>query len=337
VTVLRSDRFERPEPARSALDALAALHDRPPARRTALPSGLGVLDEVLDGGVRPGELALLVGKPAVGKTILALQWARYVARSGAVAVYACYEHDEATLLGRLLASELGEMVEEGDASISGVSPDTLVECAHRVGSSRMPLADAVASHRALAEASRRVARYADRLVLAASSRLTVAGLAEVVRSRPDVPVVLFVDYLQKVPVPGAEHLAGDRVVTVAEELKTLALEEDIAIVGITAVDQVGLAARRVHGHHARGASSLAYESDVVVVLNEKLDIVSRAHLADSPTRSDEFRHQVVFSVEKHRRGVPTDLEFDKDFVCSRFDSTGRWVAERLWTEGSFER
>ncbi len=336
MTVLRSERFERPASARSALAALSSLHDRPPARRTALPSGLRVLDEVLDGGVRPGELALLVGKPAVGKTILALQWARYVARSGAVAVYACYEHDEATLLGRLLASELGEMVERDDASLAGVSPDTLVECAHRVGSGRMPLAEAVASHRAIAEASRRVARYADRLVLAASCRLPVDGLAEVVASRPDVPVVLFVDYVQKVPVTGSGRDVGDAIVPIAEQLKALALDEDIAVVGITAVDQVGLAARRVHGHHARDASSLAYESDVVVVLNEKLDIVSRAHLAHSSTRSDEFRRQVVFSVEKHRRGVPTDLEFDKDFVCSRFDATGRWVAERLWSEGSLE-
>ena len=45
---------------------------------------------------------LLGGKPGVGKTIAALQWARSMAQRGVVAVYLCFEHDEVTLLTRLL-------------------------------------------------------------------------------------------------------------------------------------------------------------------------------------------------------------------------------------------
>ena len=46
---------------------------------------------------------------------------------------------------------------------------------------------------------------------------------------------------------------------------------------------------------------------------------------------------MVFSVEKNRNG-PSDveLEFRKDFANFRFDPAGRWVAERLWHEGSIE-
>jgi replicative DNA helicase len=74
-----------------------------------------------------------------------------------------------------------------------------------------------------------------------------------------------------------------------------------------------------------------------VVLNDKLDVVSKAHIAYSPTRIDEFRRQVVFSIEKNRNGMSDiDLEFVKEFGSYRFDPQGAWVAERLWHENSVE-
>ena len=74
------------------------------------------------------------------------------------------------------------------------------------------------------------------------------------------------------------------------------------------------------------------------MLNEKLDVVSRAHFVHSPTRAEEFQRHVVFSVEKNRNGTPdVHLEFEKDFAHYRFHPRGRWVSERLWTEGSIEQ
>ena len=122
-----------------------------------------------------------------------------------------------------------------------------------------------------------------------------------------------------------------------ESLKQLALDQKLVVVAIAAADQAGLDARRLHLRHFRGSTALAYEADAVVVLNEKLAVVSRAHLAYSPTRAEEFHRQVVFSVEKNRNGSPDiNLEFEKDFAHYRFHPRGRWVAERLWTEGSVE-
>ena len=122
-----------------------------------------------------------------------------------------------------------------------------------------------------------------------------------------------------------------------ESLKELALEQNIGVVAVAAADQDGLDARRLHLHHFRGSTALAYEADGVVVLNEKLAVVSRAHAAYSPTRIEEFRSQVVFSVEKNRSGAAdVDLEFAKDFAHYRFDPKGTWVADRFWTEGSIE-
>src|SRR5689334_22595423 len=93
------------------------LHDLVSAHRTRevvqpgegvrFPTGLHPLDYVLRGGVRPGDLALMLGRPGVGKTIMALQWARNVAMHGRDAIYVCYEHNPDTLLQRLIGLELG--------------------------------------------------------------------------------------------------------------------------------------------------------------------------------------------------------------------------------------
>ena len=95
--------------ARASADPLGARHARraAPADRAArstpcCPPGFDLLDDVLAGGIRQGEVLLLGGKPGVGKTIASLQWARSMAQRGIVAVYLCYEHDEVTLVTRLL-------------------------------------------------------------------------------------------------------------------------------------------------------------------------------------------------------------------------------------------
>jgi len=60
-------------------------------RLRPLPTGFSPLDEVLNGGVRPGELLIVGGPFGVGKTILGLQMARNVVchDPSARALYIC--------------------------------------------------------------------------------------------------------------------------------------------------------------------------------------------------------------------------------------------------------
>src|SRR5919106_600366 len=74
-----------------------------------IPTGFQALDHSLGGGVRAGDLVLVGGSPGVGKTIVSLQWARNIALAGGTCIYACYEHEESALLGRLLALEMGDL------------------------------------------------------------------------------------------------------------------------------------------------------------------------------------------------------------------------------------
>jgi replicative DNA helicase len=323
----------------TALTTLAELHQAEP---TASPSstratGFTLLDDVLGGGVRPGELLLVGGKPAVGKTIACLQWARTMARRGVVAVYLCYEHDPATLLARLLSCELGELAVDSWRSVD-FRLEELEARLRDVAAGTLTLREALESDPLLAEAEQRLAVYADRLVLfqGSGTRTDTRAIRGAVHRFEGEPITLFVDYVQKVPVIPAVNSEEERVGCVIESLKELALDLDVPVVAVAAAGQEGLMARRLHLHHFRGSTALAYEADSIVVLNDKLPVVSRAHLAYSPNL-DNFRRQVVFSVEKNRSGVAgIDLEFTKDFAHYRFEPHGSWVTERLWSEGSVE-
>ena len=326
---------------RSALSTLAELHQQTePAAHTVVPTGFDFLDDVLAGGIRQGELLLLGGKPGVGKTIASLQWARSMAQRGIVAVYLCYEHDDVSLVTRLLSCELGDMVDAAAApGGSGLRHDELQARIRDVAAGSITLQQALESDPLLQQAHRRLAAYADRLVLVTGSggHTDINAIRDVTREYEGQPVALFVDYVQKVPVFPTIAREGERIGRVIEGLKQLALDQKLVVVAIAAADQAGLDARRLHLRHFRGSTALAYEADAVVVLNDKLAVVSRAHLAYSPTRAEEFHRQVVFSVEKNRNGSPDiNLEFEKDFGHYRFNPRGRWVAERLWTEGSVE-
>ena len=329
-----------PTPARSALDTLADLTEtelRIP-RPTPFATGFHPLDEVLSGGVRAGDLLLLGGKPGQGKTIAALQWARHVARTGHTSVYACYEHDEVTLLTRLLACELGEA-----ARVAGCDDelrlDELREALRAVATGIRSVREVLDSDPLLLDAEERLGHYASRLVLvrASGTRTDVESLSALVDEFGDDQTMLVVDYIQKVPVHPEPPEEAERVKRVAEALKELALGRQLAIVAVAAADRQGLTSRRLRLHHFRGSTALAYEADAALVLNDKLSVVSKAHLAYDTTRADEFRRRVVCTVEKNRNGsADVDLEFVKDFANYRFEPEGRWVVERLWQEGTTE-
>src|SRR5262245_15587979 len=198
----------------SALTTLADLHQAPVlgGEDVTCATGFQPLDDVLSGGVRPGELLLIGGKPGVGKTIACLQWARAMARQGHAAMYVCYEHDQVTLVARLLSCELGEAaraagrhfdfrLEELNARLRDVAAGTLT------------LREALDSDPLLGEAERRLVVYADRLVLLLGSgtRTDVATIADGLADFDGAPAVLFVDYVQKVPVAPDPPTEGERV------------------------------------------------------------------------------------------------------------------------------
>ena len=300
-------------------------------------TGFKVLDEVIGGGLHAGDLVLVGGPPGVGKTIATLQMARHIARSGGTAVFVCYEHEEPVLATRLLALE---------AAASDAVPDgPALQAAGRVSGlllrgaeGRRGLANAVAAEPALAQALERLRTYAGRLTLMRASG-SHTGIPEIqavlddLRDRTDRPPVLFVDYLQKVPVRPEPPTEVEKVTRTVEAFKDLALSHHLPAVLVSAVEAAGLDARRVRLHHLRGSSAVAFEADVVIMLNEKRNAVSKIHLSYDTVGAQRFRDWVVWSIEKNRGGPNlVDMEFAKDFAHFRFHPDGGLVTEKLVDE-----
>ncbi len=290
-----------------------------------IPSGFEPLDSALEGGFRTRELAIVGGPPGVGKTSVALQWARQAAASGRAAVFACYEHDEVSLLGRLLAQEIGEIGDDAPASHYTRSAVRAVTRGEAL------LEEELSSDPLLRSAYSRLDDFAHRLWLLRASGITTS-LSELEAIVDDFGsgTILFIDYLQKIP-GGSDMLSeSDRAIRLAEGLKELALDRDIAVVAIVAGDSSALSARRLRLQHLRGSAGLAYEADLVLMMNEKALAVSKSHSAFDPVRAQEFTSKVVLSIDKNRGGpAPIDLEFTKDLAHFRLEPMGSVVEDRL--------
>lgn len=294
-------------------------------------TGFGVLDDLLGGGMRAGELVLLGGPPGVGKTIAALQWARSVAREGRTAVFACYEHEPITLLIRLLGLEAGEL--GGDPEFTR----TLLRLLEQGGTAGRSLEEVLDQQEVGPRALAELKTYAERLILvrASGAHTTLEQLAGLVEPEPGggKAAVLFVDYLQKIPLQPEPSTEAEKVTRTVEALKDLALEYHMPVVLLSAVDAEGMRANRLRMHHLRGSSAIAFESDVVMMMNAKERAVSKVHLTYDPIRARGFRDWVVFSIEKNRGGPNLiDLEFRKDFNHFRLDPDGGIVSEKLVDE-----
>lgn len=304
----------------------------------AWPTGFDPLDSYLSGGVRSGELILVGGPQGFGKTTWVLQALRNMVVDGACGVYFSYEHDEYTVLERLLALEAGNLF--GPEAVGMRRIRAALEAVDGRGDA--PLEDRLAETAGGLEALESVRGYASRLFFARANGsttdlATIAKRVEAVLKSSGQPPVVVVDYLQKVPVPDGPVVEEERITLVAEGLKDLALRLQVPVVAIVSAEREGLVAgKRLRVHNLHGSSALAYEPDVILLMNNKYDVVARHHLVFDLGNAERFRPWAVVSIEKNRSGLDKiDLEFQKQFEQGRFDPKGRVVSEQLIDERVF--
>ncbi|HEY63802.1 MAG TPA: AAA family ATPase [Caldilineae bacterium] len=301
-----------------------------------LATGFTPLDDVLNGGLRRGELMVVGGPFGVGKTIFGLQVARNVVRDhpDAGAMYVCYEHDRVHLMLRLICLESAELGQADRALTLRKLSDLALESSDGVGlltklghiPRYAPLLDAMKA-------------YADRLILvkAGGGISTLEHIRQWVREALDSglqELLLVVDYLQKVPVESSSLQPETEVTTyLAQGLKDLAMSMGIQVIAIAASDRPGLKVKRMRLSDLRGSSALQYEADIGLMLNNKYDIISREHLIYNPLKAEAMRNWVVLSVEKNRAGRHhVDMEFALDAAHFRMVPIGGFVRERLVDE-----
>ncbi len=240
------------------------------------PTGFEMLDVYLSGGLRSGELTLLGGPQGLGKTTFALQILRHAAATGEAVIYFSYEHDASTILERLIAIEAATL-----AGIEAVSLRRIRESLEASDGREGDLADRLRNTVGGSDAVGLVHAYADRLLVHRSSGTetsvyTFRQVVDQARAMTGRSPLVVVDYLQKVFVPGGSELEEERVTKIVEGLKDLALEVEVPVLAIVAADKEGLVTgRRLRVHNLRGSSALAYEADIVLIMNDKYDVVAR--------------------------------------------------------------
>jgi replicative DNA helicase len=332
---------------RSAVDVLVEVNDRVSTGQLGeyepIPLGMVPIDRTIGGGIKPGELLLIGGAQGTGKTTMALQMARNVAASGqAFVLYVCFEHDEADLLNRLIAMEsvLPHLPHKAGAiRIQEVRKELLGGSLSQAGDvSDGPRPD-LADNARLRPALQRVARYGQNLFFMRGSQTasTVDNLRDLVRlhqqRNPEQRLVVVVDYLQKVPQLPEPSSESEKVTYVVNGLKDIALTEHVPVIAIVAADKEGLKAARLRNYHLRGSSAINYEADIILILNEKYQIVAKVNIEFNPYQAQRFRDWIILTVEKNRSGLDNiDLEYEKLFEFSCFDPNGRPVQEKLIEE-----
>ncbi len=328
---------------RSALDVLTNLNERIASGKVdefqPIATGFVPFDKTIGGGLRPGELMLIGGAQGAGKTTMALQMARNMAASGqATALYDRFEHEEEYLTQRLIAMESALSLlpsKSGAVKIQDVKKEVMssyaaaVEAGERAKLGKNPR---------LRPALERIARYGSNLFLmrGTATGSTIDNLRDLVerhRGEDGRRMVLFIDYLQKVPVIPEPNDEAEKVTRVVGGLKDIALALEVPVVAIVAADREGLKAKRLRNHHLRGSSAINYESDIILILNDKYHIVAKVNIEFNPYQAQRYRDWVVATIEKNRGGQDNlDLEYEKLFEYSCFDPTGRQTAEKLIEE-----
>jgi len=298
--------------------------------------GFSPLDEVLGGGLRSGDFMVVGGGYGVGKTIFALQVARNIVHSdpGAAALYICFEHEPAHLMSRLLCLE---------SALAGLKQQALslrrIDAMIYEEGATQGIEDRLRHSPRYASVMQSVDEYASRLVFirAGGATGTVPRIREWVNDLQGLGytrTLVVIDYLQKIPVEGTDiETEDERSIRVIQDLKEVAMGSGARVLGLAAMNQLGLRSRRMRLSDMRGGTALQYEADVGLVLHNKRDIVSREHLVYNQTQADEMRNWLVMSIEKNRAGAgAVDLEYALEPAHFRLVAEGRYVRDRLVDE-----
>ena len=252
----------------------------------AVSTGFSELDSLLNGGLRPGQFALIAARPSMGKTSLALQMAEHVGRTG-VSLFCSQEMPEADIADRLIAIQrrvnLGDLVgakltEEGWERLSMAVRDSLESHMHIDEQPALTLTD-------VATKARQVKRNAGRLDL------------------------VVVDYIQLMTGQGDNRNA--ELERISRGLKQLAKEMAVPVVALAQLNR-GVESRpnkRPLMSDLRDSGSLEQDADIVAFIYR-----DEQYNPDSP---DKGTAEIL--VKKNRQGATGEVRLAWVSYCARFD------------------
>ena len=256
----------------SLADYLALLNDLSEGKNPAIPTGIGGLDRILNGGMRRGELMVIGARPKHGKTAVSLQMARNMARNYSV-LFISQEMPVMQLMHRHTAAmgtvDLGRIL-RADATDHGMWTK-VTDAAEKLGQLNLVHDD----------------QSAQRLMDIRRKTLQV--------KRQHGLDVLFVDFLQLMQGAGEDNRNRELDV-ISNGLKALALDLQI---GVVVLSQMSRKADESYHHptmtYLRDSGAIEAAADQIVLL-----FTDHAH--PMSTKADNFKGFSQLEVVAHRNG-----------------------------------
>jgi replicative DNA helicase len=215
--------------------------DQPPR---FIPTPWPALNDLI-GGLRPGALYVIGARPAVGKSLIALQLAQAIATKERPVSFFSLEMTAQEIAARALAAK------------TGISLDSIVK--HEITEQERARLELAAGE------------LSQELDIRGSKERTVSqfrpGIRKL-RSRQGTPVAaVFVDYLQLAVDKGSSRY--EQVTEASQQLKALAMELDLPLVALAQLNRESTKANREPGlADLKDSGSIEQDADVVIILSE---------------------------------------------------------------------
>jgi replicative DNA helicase len=219
-------------------------------RGEVVPTPWEALNDLLGGGLRPGTLCVVGGRPGDGKSVVGTEVARFAAENGFPALVVSLEMGADELTGRLLAS--GARVEYGELTRWVLSDDTTT----------------------------RVGEYADTyrdmgLWVCDRPDMTIekiSGLARVMKKHHGL-AVLVVDYVGLVMASSHRMSRQEQIAHITRTGKNLAKELECVVVVLAQVNRKPMETnRRPTLTDLRESGALEQDSDCVILLHHPVEV-----------------------------------------------------------------
>jgi replicative DNA helicase len=270
------------------IDKIDEWHSNPDSLR-GLPTGFTDFDKIT-GGLRPGDLVIVAGRPSMGKTTLAVNMAEYAAVNPKYKSSVCIfsmEMPSEQLMTRMLASIGG--VNLGALRSGNISDDDWV----RVTSATSQLSDS-------------------RIFIDETPGLTPTDLrarARRVKREYGLDLVV-VDYLQLMQVAGTKENRATEISEISRGLKALAKELSIPVIALSQLNRS--VEQREHKRPVMSdlRESGAIEQDADIIL-----LIYREEVYDKNTTKKGIAE---IDIAKHRNGEIGTVLLTFQGMFSRF-------------------
>ena len=250
---------------------LQVLEAREQGKTNAMPTGLEDLDEILEGGIRPGELVIVGARPSMGKTALAMTIGLQMAEKYSVAMLSM-EMPHVELRDRMTAMLSRVSLGKVKRPARGLEWDRVVDGVERAKLLNFHVAD--------------------------QGGLNIVQVRSKARrvKREHGLHVLIVDYIGLMNGTDARQPRAYQLEEISRGLKTLAKELGVAVLCLAQVNRK--VEERVDNTPSlsdlRDSGAIEQDADVVMFVHRPIQA--------RPDLGEEFKHFAKVSVAKNRNG-----------------------------------